>query len=397
MRKAAAMAVAWTLMSAAAAGAGQDPVPPGTITFGPVQIRPSMVLKDMGFDENVFNTPDDPKRDFTFTLAPGAEVRFRMRRLALSYVSTTEYVYYRTFKSERGTNTSSGLRMDLDLGRLKPYGTISGLDSKARLNQEVDARARHRDLNYGAGVAFKIGSRTNLLFNGTQSTVAFAPDAEDFRGVDLRDSFDGRRRGGDAGIGIALTPLTTMTVAVGRDQQRFDRSPDRDSNSWRVTSGFSFSPAGVITGSATAGYRRFDPVSPALAGYSGLVSAVAVGATLYGRHQMQVVFNRDVQYSYETANAYYLATGGTMVWTLSVIGPIDVRGTAGRYLMDYGRVDTEGSHDTTTTYGGGMGYKFSNRARLGVNAEWTRRDSNRAAERKYRNHRIFAGLTWGTT
>jgi hypothetical protein len=134
MRKAAAMAVAWTLMSAAAAGAGQDPVPPGTITFGPVQIRPSMVLKDMGFDENVFNTPDDPKRDFTFTLAPGAEVRFRMRRLALSYVSTTEYVYYRTFKSERGTNTSSGLRMDLDLGRLKPYGTISGLDSKARLN-----------------------------------------------------------------------------------------------------------------------------------------------------------------------------------------------------------------------------------------------------------------------
>ena len=395
-RGAAGIAAAWALAGAGVATAGQDPTPPGTVILGPVQIRPSIILKDMGVDENVFNESVDPKHDFTFTLSPSANVVFRMRRLRLRYLTATDYVYYRTYKTERGNNTSSSARMELDLGLLKPYGSITGLNSKSRLNSEVDTRARHRDLAYGAGVAIKIASRTNLLLNGTQTTVSFAPDAE-FRGVDLSRSFDGRRRTVDAGVGVALTPLTTFTVSLAREQQRFQRSPDRDSNSWRITPSFTFSPTGVLTGSASVGYRRFQPVSPTLPGYTGLVSNVAVGLTLYGRHQVQTSFSRDVQYSYETANAYYVGTGGTMSWTLSVVGPIDVRATGGHFLTDYGRTAAEGGHDTTTSYGGGLGYNFSNRARLGLNADWTRRDSSRSAQRGYRNHRIFAGLTWGTS
>jgi hypothetical protein len=395
--RAAAIAVAFVLTSAPSLCAGQnpDPIPPGTIVLGPLQITPSILLKDTGIDENVFNEAVDPKRDFTLTLAPGAQVRLRMRRLRLSYTTTTEYVYYRKYASERGTNAASAARAEFDLGVLKPYGMISGVNSKARLNTEVDQRARRHELSYGAGVAMKVGWRTNLLVNATQTAIAFDPDAE-FRGVDLRQSFDGRKRGADVGIALALTPLTTFTVSVGREQQRFERSPDRDSNTWRVTPGFSFSPTGVVTGSASVGYRRFTPLSPTLPGYSGLVSAVTVGTTFYGRHQMLVLFNRDVQYSYETANAYYVGTGGTMTWTLSVVGPIDVRATAGRHVMDYGRVDAQAGADKLTTYGGGVGYRFPNRARLGINTEWLRRDSNRSAERGYRNRRIFAGLTWGT-
>jgi hypothetical protein len=398
IRGATALAAAWCLLGGAAACMGQDPepVPPGTVILGPLQIRPSILLKDAGFDENVFNEPVDPKRDFTLTLVPSAEVRFRMRRLRLAYATTTEYVYYRTYKTERGTNMSSSVRLDLDLGVLKPYGSITGLNTKARLNNEIDQRARHRDLAYSAGVAVKVGSRTHLLFNGTQTTIEFEPDVE-FRGVELGESFDGRKRGADVGMALALTPLTTFTLTLTREQQRFERSPGRDSNSWRVTPGFTFSPTGVITGGASVGYRRFEPVSPTLPGYSGLVSTVTVGVTLYDRHHVQTVFNRDVQYSYETANTYYLATGGMVTWTLPVIGPVDVRATAGRHLMDYTRVDAGAGRDTLTTYGAGAGYRFSNRARFGLNAEWSRRDSNRSAERGYRNHRIFAGLTWGTS
>ena len=397
-RGAAAVAAAWALVSAPAICAAQapDPVPPGTVVLGPVQITPSLVLRDMGLDENVFNQPVDPKSDFTFTLAPAAQVRVRMRRLRLAYSTSSEFVYYQTYETERGTKTASSVRMDLDLGTLKPYGSISGLNSKARVNPEVDERARHRDLTYGAGVALKVGSRTTLLVNGTQATVEFEPDAE-FRGVELDRSFDGRRRTVDVGMSLALTPLTSFNVALAREEQRFDRAPERDSDSWRVTPGLTFSPTGLVTGAASIGYRHFQPVSPTLPGYSGLVSTVGVGATLYGRHQAQVVFNRDVQYSYETANTYYVGTGGTLTWTLSVVGPIDVRGTAGRYLMDYGRVSAEAGTDTTTTYGGGVGYRFTNRARLGANAEWSRRESDRSAARAYRNHRIFVGLTWGTS
>lgn len=380
---------------AVAAGQAPDTAPPGTVTLGPIRITPSLVLKDMGIDDNVFNEAENPKHDFTFTVVPRADVAFRMRRLRLGFSTTTDYVYYRTYRSERGTNTSSQIRMDVDLGILKPYATVQGLNSRARVNPEIDARARHRDLIYGGGVALKVASRTSLLVNASRSTISYDPDAE-FRGVDLRQSLDGRRQSVDAGIAIELTPITTFSTVVAREHQRFSLSPDRDSTSWRVTPSFTFSPSGLLTGGASVGYRRFHTISPALPDYSGLVSTVNVGATIYGRNLVRGLFTRDVQYSYELATAYYVGTGGTLTWTFAVVGPIDVRGTAGRYRMDYRTVGESAGQDHTTTYGGGVGYRLSRHARLGVNAEWSRRESNRSAERGYRNHRIFAGLTWGT-
>jgi hypothetical protein len=189
--------------------------------------------------------------------------------------------------------------------------------------------------------------------------------------------------------------VTTFSMLVAREQQRFDLSPDRDANAWRASPTLTFSPMGLLTGSASVGYRRFDTISPDLPDFSGLISAVQIAATIYGRHQLQAQFTRDVQYSYDLSADYYIGTGGTVTWTTLVLGPVDVRGTAARFLLDY-RGGEGLPHDRTTTYGGGTGYRFTNHARLGVNVEWSRRDSTLAAERRYHNRRIFAGLTWGT-
>lgn len=388
-----AAAMAWTIGGGRAAWAGQDPLPPGTITIGPLRITPALMLSDMGIDNNVFNEAVDPKSDFTFTLSPRADVQFRMRRLLLKYNTSTDYVYYRKYREERGTNSTSSARLDVDLGRLAPYAVIQGLNSKSRLNSEIDERARHRDLGYSAGVAFKFASRTSVVVNGQQTTIEYEPDAE-FRGVKLEEAFNGRRRGVDAGLLIALTPITSLSMTLAREQQRFALSPGRDSNSWRVAPTVTFATVGVLTGSASVGYRRFEPLSPEVPGYSGLVSSVGIGATIYERHQMALFFSRDVQYSYDLDSTYYVGTGGSVTWTWLLGGPIDVRGTAGRVLMDYQKGQAS---DMSTTYGGGVGYRFANRARFGININWVRRDSGTSAEREYRNKRIFAGLSWGTT
>ncbi len=345
----AAAGVAGALLTAGVACAGQAPdapdtAPRGTVTLGPLRLTPSLLVKDMGIDDNVFFEAVNPKRDYTVTVTPRADLTFRMRRLRLGYSTATEYVYYQKYRSQRGINTTSVARMDLDLGYLKPYATIQGLNTRARLNSEVDARARHRDLSYGAGIALKIASRTSLLVNGTQGRVAYDPD----------------------------------------------------SNAWRVSPTLTFSPSGLVTGSATVGYRRFHTMSSSLPDYSGLVSLVNVGARIYGRHQVDARFSRDVQYSYDVANAYYLGMGGSIQWTYLLAGPIDIRGSGGRTLNDY-TVAAGLGHERLTTYGGGIGYRFSNRARLGVNAEWSRRESTKSADRAYRDHKIFAGLTWGMT
>ena len=373
-----------------------DPVPPGTVTLGPFRISPSLLVRDMGIDENVFNESTNPKRDFTFTLTPRADVLFRMGRLRVAYGTVTDYVYYRTYKSERGTNTSSAARLDVDLGSLKPFVSASGLNSRNRVNAEVDERARHRDLVYQAGLSLKLATRTTLLLSGTQGKVAYQPNTE-FRGADLRQSFNGRKRTIDVGLGVTLTPITTFTLTLTREQQRFTFSRDRDADSWRLSPTFAFTPGGLLAGSATVGYRRFHTLSPTLPDYSGLVGTATVGATLAVRHQLAGTFSRDVQTSYDVDTAYYLGTGATLTYTVLLVGPIDLRGTGARHRMDYSISGVPVGSDALTSYGGGVGYRFSERARFGVNVEWSRRDSDRDVERTYRNHRIFAGLTWGIT
>ena len=82
------------------------------------------------------------------------------------------------------------------------------------------------------------------------------------------------------------------------------------------------------------------------------------------------------------------------------MGPFDLQGTGTRQLMAYRAngtaltPDTPGN-DTMTNYGGGVGYRIRERLRIGLNAEWSRRDSQLSLDREYRNRRIFASFTWG--
>jgi hypothetical protein len=390
-------AAALLAVLAPAVASGQEPPPetppPGTIVYGPLTLTPSLSFKDVGLDDNVFNDAVDPKSDFTFTVTPRANVGFRVRRLHVGLITALDYVYYNTYDSERGTNLSSEVRVDVDLGRLRPYATFAGNDTRNRPNAEVDTRARHHDTAYAGGFSLRVASRTNLLMSARRAMVEYDPD-EQFRGESLAESFNGTVDRIEGGVGIDVTPITTLSVLYQHEEQQFDLSPSRSSNSWRLWPTLTFSPTGLLTGNASVGFRSFDPVDPTVPDFSGLVASVAIGATIYGRHQLQAAYVRDVQYSYDPATPYYVTNGGNLTWTTVVAGPFDVRGLFGRTRMDYRGL---AGVDTQTSYGGGMGYRLSDYARLGVNIEWITRDSEISPNREYRNRRIFASLTWGST
>ena len=135
-------------------------------------------------------------------------------------------------------------------------------------------------------------------------------------------------------------------------------------------------------------------------GYSGFVATATVGTTLWNRHRVEMVFGRDIRYSYDRDTPYYLATGGTVTVTTHLVGPFDVRATGTRQLLAYrarraAPLGERAGDDSVSGYGGGVGYRFREQLRVGFNAEWSRRDSQRSLDRQYRNRRIFASLTWG--
>ena len=385
----------------ASAAAAQDPPPRDplddtTVRLGPIGLTPMLLLRDIGRDNNVFNEATDPKSDFTATITPKLDVLMHPGPMLLTVTTSTDYVYYQKYKSEGGTNVGSSARADFTLGRIRPYVSAGGGNSKGRLNREIDARARHWDRSFGSGVRVQILEGLFASVDARQSTTRFEDDAT-FRGENLANSMNEKIQAIDGSMSVALTPLTTVSVAVTTQRDRFDLSPGRDSDTLRIMPTVTFSPLAMLNGTASLGYRRFTPLDPDVPGYRGFVAALSLGTTLSERHRLETTFGRDVQYSYEEASVYYVETGVSGLWTWHLVGPVDLRFSGSRSRLHYqgSALPDSRDDDTTFTYGAGVAWRARQNLKFGVDADWRERASERGADRGFDNRKIAASVTWG--
>lgn len=374
----------------------RDPLDDATIRFGAIGLTPTVVVRDIGRDTNVFNEPANPKSDFTATFSPRLDVLAHPGPVLLTYTTTTDYVYYQTYASERGTNLGTSLRADFDFGVFKPFVVAGFSNTRDRLNREIDARARHRDESYGAGLRVQLFERMFASIAGRQLQTTYDPGAE-FRGQTLETTLNQTLDGVDAGVGVELTPLTTLQLIVTKERNRFEFTPIRDSETLRIMPTVTFSPLAILSGSAAFGYRRFTAHSPLVPDFSGFVSTVTLGTTIRERNHVDATFARDLSYSYEEDASQYIETGVRVSWTWQIAGPFDSRLSAGRSRLHYRSpaLTAQNDDDTATTYGASLGYRLKERLRVGLNADWGERDSERSIDRTYQNRRVYANLTWG--
>ena len=388
-----ALAIVIVLFPAPAAAQAEDAQP--GLRLGPFELRPRLVFSNVGVDNNVFNEHTDPKRDFTATVSPELQISVHPERFRLAYTSGVDLVYFRKYTSERSRNSTAAVRADLDLTWLKPFASFSFADTSVRPNAEIDTRARHHPRTYTVGTTLKLASRTSLGILGRRSKEAY--DEQEFRGEDLARSLNTRVTAYESSFNVELTPFTTFSIVAASEKQRFELAPERDADSIRVAPTFTFSPLGLVTGSASFGYRRFDGVDPSLPDYSGFVATGTVGVLIYDQFKVDTTFTRDVRYSYERALPYYIVGGVRAMLSAQTFGPVDLRLLGGRESMDYRALSSGAAPGTDhlVLYGAGLGYRMGTRARVAVDAEFSHRSSERDASREYRNNRILASLNWG--
>ena len=259
-----------------------EPVETMPIHFGPLGLRPSVSITNVGSDSNVFHDADNPQEDFTATAVPRLVARVRGGRLMLSYRSTAEMVYFRKFTSERAVNTTTDLRLDGNFSRLQPYVSAGWVATRERLNSEVDVRSPRTQQAYGAGVRMLLASRTAVVVSARRLAQNFEDGAR-FRGVDLSRTLNSRTDSVDAGLHLLLSPLTTFTMTASFQRDRFEAAPERDSDTLRLLPALQFDPTALIRGNLAVGYRRFRPLTPELPDYSGLLVQAGLGYTLLAR------------------------------------------------------------------------------------------------------------------
>ena len=383
------------------AAAQTYPAPPDTsegarVRMGPVSVRPTLVVRDVGIDSNVFNESGTPQQDFSATAGAKVDVGMRLNRLVASYKSTYEYIYFEKFAAERGSNRGSEGRVDVLLGRIRPHVFGSILDSHERPNTEIDARARRRQSGYGAGFGALLFARTSVTAEYRRAAARYSDD-EFFNGVPLADALNTRTETVTGGVELELTPLTSVAVNVEQNTNRFDRTPGRDAETRRYGGTVTFQPGALISGRVQVGYRAFRPESELIPPMNGVAAAVALAYSFRDQSRVALTLDHDIRYSFADLTPYYLSTAGRLTLTQRIHGPVDVQLVGGADRLAYqARTDAPEAarRDRLRTVGGGVGYRFGEHSRLGLNLEHTERTSP-VGQRRYTRRRLLASLTYG--
>lgn len=386
------------LLTAVFSAAQEMPRPPDVdrvrVRAGPVLINPTLAVPNAGIDTNVFNEPDSAERDrdFTITVTPAADLWLRMGRAWVVGNIKEDLVWYNEFASERSANGNITASLLIPFNRLTAAVGGNWVDTRERPGFEIDTRAARTERAVNGIVEIRALSKTFFGVRGEQRSYEF-DEGETYQGEDLSTELNRTM----TRVGITarnqLTPLTSLTFIVEFDQERFDHSSLRDSDSTRYDVSLHFEPFALISGSATFGIRDFRPVSNDVPGYTGSTAAASLSYTALGSTRLSFGLLRDVQYSYDVNQPYYLQTGFTAGIGQQIYGPLDAEFRVGFDRLDY--ADREGADvavtdrvDHVRNYGGGVGYRLGRDLRLGFNVDSSRRESELPSHQ-------YSGLRYG--
>ena len=372
-----------------------DPVASAPIRLGVVGVSPRFVLSNAGVDTNVFNTVENRQRDFTFTTAPGADLYLRTGRGLLSVLGGAQFVYFQKFATERSVNSNATGQYEFRFNRVRPYVSAGTVNTKERPGYEIDVRARRyeTDLKFGGDVRFMSKSTARLEFR--KLDYKFAGDAV-FDGRPLNQQLNRTLKAADLSWRQRLTALTTWITRVSRESERFDFEDARNSDSFRLSSGFELGRFALIRGSAFAGFRKLTAADGGtLPGFSGVTADVDVSYTMPTQTRLGAAVDRDIQYSYDIQTPYYVQTGWTATLTQRVTGKWDAQLSGGRDRLAYQSNNAaDRRNDFVGRFAGGIGYAMRDGVRAGFDVQSFYRSSD-IRGREYGGVRAGFSMTYG--
>lgn len=380
------------------AGAQTDPDASETARFrlGVVRFTPSIRISNVGFDNNVFNEGINPKRDTTAAVGPGVDLWLNMGRSKLSGKASGQYLYFDKYDNQRSWNTNVEGRWDLPLSRIAPFIRGRRNNTKDRPGYEIDSRVRLIQQEGGLGTSLRLSGKTSLVVEGGQLRQRY--DNQDLvLGDRIARALDRDSTIESAQFRVQLTPLTTFVLQGEAVQDRFRFSTDRDANSIKLAPGFDLRPGALISGRVSLGVRRFDGIATRMPDYTGFVSNVSV-SYIRRATKVDLSVSRDLLYSYEPEQPYYAQLGTGITVTQRLTSRWDIVARGGRQTLAYQNVTTTQLPDRIDRVwqaGGGIGFRFAETLRLGLDANFYQRDDANTELRQYEGLRVGASFSYG--
>jgi hypothetical protein len=392
-------AVAALVVSVASAVYAQNPEPgDAPVRIGPLALAPTFRLMNVGHDDNIFNAGanERPTSDVTATASPTIEAWFRTPRVRISGRGQYDFFYYRELTGLRGADADTSARAEVVVNRLTPFVQAGFVNTRHQNGYEIDIYARRHDQQLRGGVELRLTPKTSFTVYAGRNHSEYESDAV-FNGTNLAVSLNHSGEVEGAAVGYAMTPLTSILMIVERQRDRFESSPERNSDSFRIMPTVEFKPRALISGRASVGFRTVTFASGTIPEFRSSVATVDLIYHVRARTEIGVGVRRDLDYSYIDQQSDYVTTG----WSTSVsqrIGPSwDVRSSFGWYRLGY-RERTIGIARQVPTESGfsvnaEVGYQLG-RTRIGFNLDHFTRESDTSTTRTFDRLRVASSITY---
>ena len=364
----------------------EDPLePPDLLRYlrwGPLRVRPTLGVSNLGFDDNVFfsNRDEEKQGDYRITLSPRLEGLLLFGdRAFLVFDEKLDYTLYQEFNDQNFLNQSFTTRITLPLERIGFFVDLGTFRRKDRPNSELDTRLDRQENQVGAGIIVKLGWRTFAEIGRTYSDSSQSdPDISS-----VGDLLDRVERGNRARVQYRLMGQTRLTLQAAVKKITFD-NPDvqRDSRETSLLPGVKFGEGARLSGSVELGVARIDLRDPLKRDFSELVGGGNLAYRLGTDTTLRLEGRREVGYAVFQQNNFFLdrSVSTRVIHFLNRVLGFEVGGQRGKLTFPQAEATGERT-DRITQYDLGVRVRLSENA-LGKRVEYTlrwrryRRDSN---------------------
>jgi putative beta-barrel porin BBP2 len=369
--------------------------------LGPFYLTPALQLKELGVDSNVFNSTGQQLSDFTVVMGPQLKTSVPVAHRALLRITAgADLEWFAQYSSERSIDPQVSVRGEVYLARLTLFAADAYTNTRQRPNYEIDLRSRHQEHDAVAGGELRLTRKLSIQAAGVRELTRYDADAF-FDGNNLQQMLNRETTGFRVVASHRITPLTTVVLRSDRLQDRFVYTPSRDSNSYRVLPGVEFKPRALVKGSAYVGYRKFAPAQPAvLPSFEGLVAQLGLSYTLSGSTTFGVTYLRDLTYSYEARQPFFVDSSAGLSIRRALGRHFDLLVSTDRHLYDYRDLlgastsaPTPPREDITWTHAGSIGYRLRSGDRIGFGVSYWKRESATLAFKDFGNLRVGSTMS----
>ena len=214
----------------------------GVLAIGPVKVAPGVTMREIGYDDNVFDEAESesPKEDCVAAATPDVSFYSRLRFVRFSAYAGSELTYYHKYESERSVGYAGRARVDVLLSRMRPFFGAGATNTRTRPNGEIDMRANRIEEELSGGLAFEL-SPNSLVYGSTARTSSRYEEAfED--GIDLSQTLSRDGTSYQGGLKTDLTPLLSMQVYGSYQEDDFPNEPIRNAKGSGANATFRFAP-----------------------------------------------------------------------------------------------------------------------------------------------------------